>query len=236
MEQTIREQILEHIKDADMVLLGIGEELSPQLPPEAKADPFVRSAYYASLPEDHEIIRSYNKLRDLIGAKPYFVVTLNTDDLIYRSGLEEDLIVAPCGSMAKLQCTEHIIPAEEICGRVLAANDETLAVCPQCGRPLAFHTVETQGYIEQGYLPQWEKYKRWLSCTLNRKLCILELGAGFHYPQILRWPFEKVAMYNQKAFLIRISSSFWQLAEGLAQKGMSVPANPLEFLNCDEKY
>jgi len=34
----------------------------------------------------------------LIKGKFYFAVTLNTDDLIYEAGLEEALIVAPCGS------------------------------------------------------------------------------------------------------------------------------------------
>lgn len=230
MEQRIKEQALERIKEAEMILVGIGEEFSPQLPEAEKKNPFLRSRYYESIPSDHEVIQAYNRLRSLIGARPYFAVTLNTDDLIYRSDLEDDLIVAPCGSMAKMQCGEHIVDAHEICGHVLDSNDESLAVCPACGKPLCFHTVESDGYMEQGYLPQWEKYKRWLSCTLNRRLCILELGAGFKYPQILRWPFEKATMYNNKAFLIRVGSSFPQLAEEIAQKGLSIAASPLELL------
>ncbi len=229
MEQRIKEQALERIKEAEMILVGIGEEFSPHLPEAEKKNSFLRSRYYESIPSDHEVIQAYNRLRSLIGARPYFVVTLNTDDLIYRSDMEDDLIVAPCGSMAKMQCGEHIVGAHEICGQVLDSNDESLAVCPECGKPLCFHTVESDGYMEQGYLPQWEKYKRWLSCTLNRKLCILELGAGFKYPQILRWPFEKVTMYNNKAFLIRVSSSFPQLAEEIAQKGLSIAASPLDL-------
>lgn len=231
MEQRIKEEVLERIKDAEMILIGIGEEFSPRLSEAEKKNPFLRSRYYETIPADHEVIQAYNSLRGLIGARPYFVVTLNTDDLIYRSDMEEDLIVAPCGSMAKMQCGAHIVRAHEICGQVIDSKDESLAVCPECGKPLCFHTVESDGYMEQGYLPQWEKYKSWLSCTLNRRLCILELGAGFKYPQILRWPFEKVTMYNNKAFLIRVSSSFPQLPEEIAQKGLSIASSPLELFS-----
>ena len=65
---------------------------------------------------------------------------------------------------------------------------------------------------------------------MNRRLCILELGVGFQYPQVIRWPFEKIAMYNQKAHLIRVSAKFPQLAEELSQKGVSVPEHPVQFL------
>lgn len=52
--------------------------------------------------------------------------------------------------------------------------------CPECGCLLAFNRITTPGYLEEGYLPQWEKYQKWLQGTLNRKLCILELGRGWN--------------------------------------------------------
>ena len=118
----------------------------------------------------------------MIGAKPYFVVTLNTDDLIYKSDFEQDLIVAPCGSMSKMQCDEHIVDAAEICDKVLEEKNTQPALCPECGNSLRFHTVKEEGYLESGYLPQWGKYTKWLTCTLNRKLLILELlSPRMHY-------------------------------------------------------
>lgn len=311
----MEQKVLDVIKDAEMILVGIGEEFSPvwkkpevQIGQEVSAQEEARrfynecleSRFYESIPKEHEVIAAYNDLRELIGAKPYFVVTMNTDDLIYRSALEQDLIVAPCGSMGKLQCGEHIIPAGEIRDAVLEAVDRLrkresdveenagsavkqgnraaenagstvkqgnraaentgntatqdssaenkwdsaaeggidevamnvsrLAVCPKCGRPLQFHTVAHPGYMEEGYLPQWGKYTKWLQCTLNRRLCILELGVGFKYPQVVRFPFEKTAFFNQKATLIRINSKFPQMAGELAERGISVRENPVVFL------
>ena len=261
----MEQKILEKLREAEMILVGIGEEFSPAVPEscrEKELYPYLQSKYYDTLPEDHEVIRAYSELRSLIGAKPYFVVTMNTDDLIYRTGFEQDLIVAPCGSMQKLQCTEHIVEAGEIRDRILemsevkdtadhtdfvpketglqtsekcreCSSSEVIrrnAVCPVCGAPLQFHTTETEGYLEQGYLPQWSRYTKWLSCTLNRRLCILELGVGFRYPRVVRFPFEKAAVYNQKATLVRVHSRLAQLPEELSQRGISVKKSPVQFL------
>lgn len=235
----MRKEIEEQIQKAEMVLIGIGEECTPELPDfdGDVLEPYRKSQYYAGLPEDHEILRAYRRLRELVGDRPHFVVTMNTDDLIYRAGFEPEQIVAPCGSMGKLQCSEHILDAATIRQQVLAAAEHSegesaeailtrLAVCPECGEPLVFHTIEQEGYLERGYLPQWERYRKWLSCTLNRTLCILELGVGFRYPQVIRWPFEKTAFYNKKAALVRVHSKFWQIGEELEGKAVAVAELP----------
>lgn len=228
----MEQRIADLIKDAEMVLVGIGEEFAPELPEDAgqaELAPFSKSKFYREIPDSHEIIQAYNNLRELIGHRPYFVVTLNTDDLIYRSKFEQDLIVAPCGSMGKMQCDEHIVDAEPVCATVLAQRDPTLARCPQCGAPLRFHTVKEEGYLESGYLAQWNKYTRWLGCTLNRKLVILELGVGFQYPQVIRFPFEKTAFYNLKSAFVRVNSKFPQLPPELSQRGVSIAKIPVEL-------
>ena len=94
--------------------------------------------------------------------------------------------------------------------------------------------VKTEGYLEEGYLPSWERYRTWLSCTLNKKLCILELGVGFQYPSVIRWPFEKTAFLNQKASFVRVNSKFFQISEELKGKAISIPQNPLLLLREDK--
>ncbi len=72
----------------------------------------------------------------------------------------------------------------------------------------------------------WEKYLHWLSFTLNQKLCILEFGAGFAHPELIRFPFEKTCYFNQKARLIRVNRQFPQLTKELAGRGISVAEAP----------
>ena len=265
----MNKQVAEAIEQSDIVLIGIGREFTAKVPEGSKVEclaPYEESRFYENIPSDDAVIQAYNALRRQIGTRPYFVVTLNTDDLIYRSEFEPEQIVAPCGSMGKLQCREHIIEAAPIRERILQAWEDLhgvasgdkesssdrkqadqntaadlgtarelvskYAVCPTCGAPLNFHTIANPDYLENGYLPQWEHYKKWLTATLNKKLCILELGVDFTFPQVIRFPFEKTGFYNKKATFVRVNSRFPQLEAELAAEGraISLAESPVEML------
>lgn len=176
MEQTEVTAAKEILRDCDMVLLGIGDQLSKEKAPR------------------EEILRAYDCLAGLVEGKPWFAVTLNTDDLIYESKLNRFFIVAPCGSEAS--------------GNVVTNED----------------------YDESAYLPQWQFYRNWISATLGKKLCMLELGAGMAYPSIVRMPFERMAQVNQKARLIRVHSKLAQVPGELADRSVCVAEKPIEFL------
>ncbi len=77
----------------------------------------------------------------------------------------------------------------------------------------------------------WIRYTKWLQGTLNHDLLILELGVGLSRPGIIRFPFEKITMINQKSSLIRIHAHLYQLPEELAERGHSVQENAPFFLN-----
>lgn len=171
------EQIQELVKDAELVLVGIGEEFDTK-----KAG-------------KEQVIQAYQTLADMLKNKEYFLVTLQTDELIYASDLDKERIVAPCGS--------------DVTGNV----------------------VTNQNYDESGYLPQWEKYTKWLSHSLNKKLCVLELGVGFKYPSVIRFPFEKTAYFNQKSSFVRVHSEFAQLPPEIKDKSIVMKALPVQVLN-----
>ena len=155
-------QVLDYLAGAGKVLVGIGGEWR------LDKDPHIRQAYEA--------------LSRLLEGKDYFIVTTNTDAAIYDSPLDKEKIVAPCGNETWRQCskacTKDIWEPGEI-------PDD---VCPHCGAPLTGNTREAETYIEEGYLPQWQRYTRWLAMTMNRELLVLELGEGFQVPTVIRWP------------------------------------------------
>lgn len=76
----------------------------------------------------------------------------------------------------------------------------------------------------------WELYMKWLQGTLNKKLLVLEFGVGLRYPDLIRFPFEKVVYLNQKAELIRVHEMLYQLPEQLSGRGTSVAENPVSLL------
>ena len=77
---------------------------------------------------------------------------------------------------------------------------------------------------------RWETYMKWLQGTLNKKLFVLELGVGLKHPEMIRFPFEKIAYFNQKADFMRIHDKLFQLPAELGGKGISRQENPVELL------
>lgn len=85
---------------------------------------------------------------------------------------------------------------------------------------------------------KWNAYTNWLQTTLNRDMVLIELGVGFDMPTLLRWPFEKIATLNNKAFLYRVNDKFPQLPDNIGQKGESYKISPIDFINdvFEERY
>ena len=203
---------------------------------------YLRLAWLKDHPDERKR-RAYEALGEMLSGKNYFLVTLCTDDALFGTGLDEEKIVAPCGGFRALQCPhcgreeKEILCRSGLCEKPLeqlrgneALSEIEFPRCPRCGSLLAFNRISTPGYLEEGYLPQWEKYRKWLQGTLNHRLCILELGAGMEYPSVIRFPFERVAFFNQKAELIRVHSRLYQMTAELKDRGTSVKADPVNFL------
>lgn len=248
------DHIREEIKDCVKLLIGIGDEW------QAGKNPDVEAAYQG--------------LARLIRDKDYFIVTMATDAVIYKSALgsreeyacsaERKAMELPCGTEADEKTKilmDKLFPVPEeretLAQRIVApCGNETWRqcsrgctkdiwepgeipddICPHCGAPLTGNTVEAQPYIEEGYLPQWNRYMKWLSGTLNKKLLILELGVGFKNPGVVRFAFEKTVFFNQKAKMYRVNQTFAQISEELQGKAVSVAENSVEWVRalCLEK-
>lgn len=212
------------LEKADLVLIGIGEELKISAENAKKA---------------------YQNLFTLVKDKNYFIITTNQEGGLTDFGFAENKIVEPCGTYYKLQCSNgcgktisEITDGRKIkieeklkMGGTPEAADLVTEVCRECGEKLVFNLCTQENYVEEGYLEQWAFYMKWLQGTLNKNVCILELGVGMKYPTVIRWPFEKAAYLNQKAMFFRVHSKLYQLTEELQNKGVSVKATPIEFLS-----
>lgn len=190
-----------------------------------------------------------NKFAELIADKNYFVVSVSTNEIIREIPWREGRLVMPCGGSGFKQCMhgcvhglmevtdndwttiksykDKLAHGEEITGE----NGINLGVCPDCGGNLILNNIYTEKYDENGYLEQWGLYTKWLQGTLNRKLLILELGVGMQCPSVIRWPFEKVAYFNQKASFCRVNENLYQLSEELKEKGTSISQNAIDWLS-----
>lgn len=249
----------EKIAEADLVLVGIGEEFNEdfgkisEFPKLVKALETVDQAgnmtwlvpylekMYIDAKTEQKLMKAYEKLGELLKDKNFFVITTCIDGRIYKSDITPEKIVAPCGGYRKLQCSDkcctQLWDAEEVMQEMKEAVEAekdvtklTQPTCECCGKPLVFNNIMAENYVEEGYFEQWEKYTKWLQLTLNKKLCIVELGAGMQLPGVMRWPFEKIAFYNKKASFFRINQTVFHLPEDVGEKGISIEGNAKEFL------
>lgn len=228
----------EFIKDADMVLVGIGEKFQEKFENINVADEKnvtvledYKKRKYLNACKKNEVDQAYEKLEKLLEGKNYFVVTLCTDDKIFKTNIKPERIVAPCGSYSYLQCEE--VCTEEIYSikdyeDILEAQKEPL--CPKCGKKLVMNHIGAKKYSEEGYLKKWNLYMKWLQGSLNKKIRVIELGVGMKYPTVIRWPFEKVTFINNHAKFMRVHEQLFQLTEDIREKGISIKENPVNFL------
>ena len=250
------EEIKRKIDDAELILAGIGEEFDGQsvlggnvqwndmeeeltARNEAWMLPILR--YTALREQNSGITEALVRLKAVLQGKNYFLISTCTSGILETMGFIEERIVLPCGSFYKKQCPDGCaeglqdITDDErdlLISWIQQRNDRQISIgrCPHCGRELVLNNVYYEKYDENGYMEAWSRYTKWLQGTLNRKLCILELGVNLDYPSVIRFPFEKAGFYNQKAVLIRVNERLYQLPENMGGRGISIAKNSIDWL------
>ena len=257
---TLLQEVREKIEGAELVLVGLGEGfqygwgalLQDERFQEIEREMGDSERYVWIVPFLQKMIlrrgreerwdQAYLALKKLLTDKNYFVVSLCIDDYLYGAGLDEKRLVAPCGGFRRMQCDQNCtgelsgIPEEtyeavlQYYRGELPLSDLKEPVCARCGGKLRFNQIGVKRYAQEGYLGQWNVYTKWLQGTVNRKLCVLELGAGMNYPGIVRFPFVKTVYYNQKAFLYRVHPRLYQIGGEIADRSRGIAENPVDFL------
>ena len=260
MKDSELKELRDRINGVELILVGLGEDLQydwsalteDQRYQEIEDEINGREEYIWIIPFLQKMIlqqarqdrwrKAYQNLSNILAGKNYFVVSLCMDDYIYDTGIAENRIVTPCGGFRKMQCDYNcshaltVVPQDcydaviRYYKKEQELQDMHEPLCTFCGSKLRFNQLGVSRYAEEGYLEHWKEYTKWLQGTVNRELCVFELGVGMEYPTIIRFPFEKIALYNQKAFIYRIHPVLYQLGEGIGDRGRSIQEDPVDFL------
>ena len=154
--------------------------------------------------------KGYQALRDLIGARDYFVHTSNVDSCFQRAGFDESHIYTPQGDWHNYQCwkpcsRESVWPSRPMLDSlqdpstglpVLTPDGELPAErvprCPKCGGPVFPNVRGGEWFLHKPYDEQQDRYLAWVKQVVEsrRRLVILEIGAGYNTPTVTRWPME----------------------------------------------
>ena len=188
----------------------------------------------------------YTQLFELLQEKDYFILTTNVDGMFARHGFDEARWFTPQGDYASLQCRKPcrrvVWPSQPVVKRALASVDpvsfevtdpDAIPCCPYCGGEVFFNVRADHSYVEEPYHEQQDKFEAWLQERQDEPILLVEIGAGFNTPTLIRWPMEKLAAQDPKARLVRINRDHSELPPSLVGHSLSFAedaALPIERL------
>ncbi|MEV3854371.1 NAD-dependent protein deacetylase of SIR2 family [Streptomyces sp. NPDC050095] len=186
----------------------------------------------------------YRQLRSLIGTKDHWVMTSNVDALFARNGFDPDRVFTPQGDYGRYQCTTPCTPttwdSKPLVDRLLTSYDPasgaitdpvTLPTCPNCGGNVEINVRIGPEFIDTPYLPAGRRLQEWLNTApADTRLLVLELGAGFNTPGVIRWPGEHLTRAFPHARLIRVNPTHPEVPADLSERALPVPAGAGQLL------
>ena len=151
----------------------------------------------------------YQQLLSIVKDKDYFVLTTNVDHQFQRAGFDKKRLFYTQGDYGLLQCTKPCCQKtwdneEQIREMVEQQKDmriptELIPHCPNCGRLMTTNLRADDKFVEdEGWYEAAKRYDEFTEKVRGKKLLLLELGVGMNTPGIIKIPFLKMAMNEDK--------------------------------------
>jgi NAD-dependent SIR2 family protein deacetylase len=181
---------------------------------------------------------AYGRLLDLVSGKDYFVLTSNVDAMFPRNGFDETRLYAPQGDYASMQCLapcrsetwetwpvlEGLLPAIDPMTQEVT-DTSLIPRCPNCGGEVFMNVRAGHWFVEEPSAEQMERFMQWMRGALEQPLLVIEIGAGFNTPSVVRWPMERIVYSNLRAQFVRINLSHPEVPDGIADRSVSINAD-----------
>lgn len=151
----------------------------------------------------------YQQLLSVVKDKDYFVLTTNVDHQFQRAGFDKKRLFYTQGDYGLLQCTKPCCQKtwdneEQIREMVEKQKDmriptELIPRCPNCGRLMTTNLRADDKFVEDaGWYEAAKRYDEFTEKVQGQRLLLLELGVGMNTPGIIKIPFLKMAMNDDK--------------------------------------
>lgn len=175
----------------------------------------------------------YNELLSIVKDKEYFVITTNVDHQFQKAGFDKKKLFYTQGDYGlfqslnpKLKKTydneEWVMKAMEAQGFVkdkkgvfivpedrkifMRIPESLIPKCPDDGSELTTNLRADNFFVEdEGWHRASEAYFNFLKKYENSRVIYLELGVGANTPVIVKYPFWKMTMDNEKAVYVCIN-------------------------------
>ncbi|KAI5480603.1 sec7 guanine nucleotide exchange factor [Pseudohyphozyma bogoriensis] len=222
-------------------------------------DPLVQWAFYLA---HYRTVLSWGKtplystLLDLASTKSsYSVLTSNVDNLFRQSGFDTSRIWTPQGTYTLLQCLDACTPnslqptepwAERayrdgaIDPQVMRLPDDSYVPrCDKCGGEVFLNVRGGDWFLETPMKGQRERYYHQVAEMVEEKakakgkpVLLLEIGAGFNTPSVVRWPGEAlVRKYKGAVKLVRLNPQRPEIPSDIKDDAVGLKVGAVEFFD-----
>lgn len=152
----------------------------------------------------------YQELFALVKEKEYFVLTTNVDHCFQKAGFAKERLFYTQGDYGLFQCSvpchNKTYDNEAQIRRMVAEQrgmkipTELIPRCPVCGKPMTMNLRCDNTFAEDG---GWRKanarYGKFVRKHAGKRILLLELGVGMNTPVIIKYPFWRLTLQNEKA-------------------------------------
>ena len=152
----------------------------------------------------------YQVLLALVKDKDYFVLTTNVDHQFQRSGFDKKRLFYTQGDYGLWQCSkachcktydnENTVRQMVARQRAMRIPTELIPRCPVCGAPMTMNLRCDDTFVQdEGWYAAQSRYSDFVRRHKHEKVLYLELGVGNNTPVIIKYPFWKMTLQNERA-------------------------------------
>ena len=187
---------------------------------------------------DADFTPLHKTLLKMLEGKKIFCLSTNADGQFAKAGLPEERIFCTQGDYFHYQCAKgchnktyngiSMFRQMDQARKDCRVPKYMVPKCPVCGGRMNMN-LRIDGYFVQD--DHWYAAEKRFSDYLNealsskKKICLLELGAGFNTPGIIRFPFEKLTAENRNIRLVRLNLNEAVIPESISERSAGINAD-----------
>ena len=183
----------------------------------------------------------YQQLLSIVKDKDYFVLTTNVDHQFQRAGFDKERLFYTQGDYGLLQCTKPCCRKtwdneEQVREMVEKQKDmriptELIPRCPNCGRLMTTNLRADDKFVEdEGWYEAAKRYDAFTEKIRGKRLLLLELGVGMNTPGIIKIPFLKMAMNDDKITYACIGLDDVWIPDEIKDRSVGIAADIAEVI------
>lgn len=136
-------------------------------------------------------------------------------------------------------CTRQVWEWKDQLDAIRAATDpqtqrtrtDLIPTCPNCGEEPWINVRIDRSFIDDHFSPSAEAFGKWVNDHAEVNTVILEIGAGYNTPGVIRLPGERLTEHFPKWKLIRVNPDHAEVPAELGARALGLPAGAAESID-----